>query len=407
MMRVASSRKRREGRSDVGPSPAVLALLLVAAIALPAAPAQAQSLYWLDTQYPMPTLSRSTLDGLGVFSIALAPGTLPEGLATAASGRVYWTEAAWSNAKIHRVADDLNGDVALVSGASVLRGLAVDDTAQMLYWTSSNLAAGSTIQRSTLTGAGATTLIALPAAANPRGIAVNHAAGRIYWADFDQDAIYSANLDGTMAGVWLGLATGSAPYGVTVDPATQGVYWTEYGSGMLRRADAAGTNVTSILMGLANPTYVAFEAAAGRLYWTEGGAGAQRIRRANVNGSGLVTLPPPLATYGGIAIGSGAVVAVEAAELPTEFAIDRVWPTPSRGPLRLAFSLPRDADVRLVVMDVQGREVAVLADGLVPAGRHERLWSGRTRGGSAPAGIYFARLTAEARSWVRRVVLTR
>lgn len=384
-----------------------IVLGLVAALTCSVHSAVAQSLYWLDTQYASPTLKRSDLDGLGVTSLALASGTLPEGLAADASGRIFWTEASWWSARVQRASHLLSGAVPLVSGGSSLRGIAVDVAAQRLFWTSSNLATGSAVHRSDITGTNAVTLIALGSGANPRGIAVDAANSRILWTDFDQHAIYTASLAGGTPTQWLALTPGSAPYGIVVEPGTNRVYWTEYGTGLLRRADAAGTNVTQIASGLAQPTYLALDAASSRLFWTEGGAGSQRIRRANVNGSLLVTLPPVLTSYGGIAIGSGSSLATGTDDLPREFAIERVWPTPGSGPLHIGFALPREAAVSLSVLDLQGRVVSVLADGVLAPGRYERRWNGRSAGGAIGAGVYFARLTSEGRSWVRRVVVTR
>lgn len=59
------------------------------------------------------------------------------------------------------------------------------------------------------------------------------------------------------------------------------------------------------------------------------------------------------------------------------------------GGSEIELALPRASSVRLSVYDVAGREVAVLRDGIVPAG-HNRYDFGR--GASAvPSGIYFAR----------------
>lgn len=384
-----------------------IVLCLLTALVCSAHSAVAQSLYWLDTQYASPTLKRSDLDGLGVTSLALSPGTLPEGLAADASGRVFWTESSWWGARVQRASHLLSGAVTLVPGGSSLRGIAVDAAAQRLYWTSSNLASGSAVHRSDITGTNAVSLIALGSSANPRGIAVDAANGRILWTDFDQQAIYTASLSGGAPTQWLALTPGSGPYGIVVEPGTNRVYWTEYGSGLLRRADANGTNVTQLASGLAQPTYLALDAANGRLYWTEGAAGNQRIRRANVNGNAPVTLPPSLTSYGGIAIGSGNALSAETDELPREFAIERVWPTPGTGPLHIGFALPREASVNLSVLDLQGRLVRVLADGVLPPGRHERRWNGNSTGGTLGAGVYFARLSSEGRSWVKRIVVTR
>ena len=380
-------------------------LLIVTALAAGTCPARAQHLYWLDTNYGAPALHRADADGLGATDVPLAPASLPEGLAAAASGAVYWADSALSNSAISRAAADLSNIQQVLAGGSAWRGVAIDDTAQLLYWTSSNLVTGPKVHRSSVTGSGAAVLVALPSAANPRGIAVDHGGGAIYWADFDCDAIYSADLDGAAPTLWLQLAPGSAPYGVAVDPVQQFIYWTEYNSGTLRRASLTTGVPSTLVTGLLNPTYVALDLSAGRIYWAEGGAGAQRIQRSSLTGGSVVTLPAPLTTYGGIAFGGGGTTGVTAEAPPSEFAIDRVWPSPGRGSIRVAFSLPKATRVRLSVLDVQGRQVAVLDEGVLPAGRHERFWSGRSHGRAAPAGVYFVRLAAEGRTWVRRIVL--
>ena len=57
------------------------------------------------------------------------------------------------------------------------------------------------------------------------------------------------------------------------------------------------------------------------------------------------------------------------------------------------------ARVRIVVLDVQGRTIATLVDGERPAGRHDVRWEAAAE----PAGVYFVRLEAEGRRFVRRL----
>jgi len=98
-------------------------------------------------------------------------------------------------------------------------------------------------------------------------------------------------------------------------------------------------------------------------------------------------------------------LAVEA--IPAEFALGRVVPNPMSGSMRLQYGLPAESAVRLSVLDVQGREMAVLADGVQPAGWHSAGWNGGTARGRAPAGLYFARFQSGGRTLVQRFVLTR
>lgn len=382
-----------------------LALVLAIASCALASDAHAQVLYWLDTSFGAPTLNKADASGAAIASVALPAATLPEGLVSDVTGRVYWAESAWTGARVERSAPNLASITPLVTGASCLRGIAVDDVDHRLYWTTSNQLTGATIQRSALDGSGLTTLVTLAAGANPRGIAVDHAGGRIYWADFDLDGIYRANLDGSGAALWIGLPSQAHPWGVAFDPVGQQVYWTEY-AGKLRRAPTATGLSSTLLGGLANPTYIALDPAGGFMYWSEGGAGVQHIYKATLAGAGKTALTLPLTTYGGLAFQPNASVDTPEPALPLEFALSPLSPNPSRGPVQIGYALPREARVRLTVIDLQGREVAVLADGTMPAGRHAAAWND-TPGRAAPAGVYFVRLAADGRSWTRRLVRTR
>jgi hypothetical protein len=90
---------------------------------------------------------------------------------------------------------------------------------------------------------------------------------------------------------------------------------------------------------------------------------------------------------------------------PMEFGLGPVIPNPSRGALRFELALPRATPVRVTMLDVQGREVATLAEGVFAPGRHPIEWNGLEAPGTARSGVYFIRLAVPGRSWMRRVVL--
>lgn len=95
-------------------------------------------------------------------------------------------------------------------------------------------------------------------------------------------------------------------------------------------------------------------------------------------------------------------------EVIVAFALSQPLPNPtSGGALRVDFAVPRDSRVSLGLFDMQGRHVATLLDGAVPAGRHQAVWDGTADGRSAPAGIYFVRLQAPGVNLTRRLVVTR
>jgi hypothetical protein len=87
----------------------------------------------------------------------------------------------------------------------------------------------------------------------------------------------------------------------------------------------------------------------------------------------------------------------------TEFALSPVLPNPVRGSTRFQFALPRSAPVHLGLLDVQGRELLVVADGVYPAGRHMVEWT--APGTRLDPGLYFLRMTTPERTVVRRFVL--
>ncbi len=84
----------------------------------------------------------------------------------------------------------------------------------------------------------------------------------------------------------------------------------------------------------------------------------------------------------------------------------RVEPNPSTPSTRVAFTLDRAEPVTVAVFDAGGRRVAILAEGVLPAGRHERIWDGTdARGARAAAGVYMIRLSAPGRAAASRLVL--
>jgi hypothetical protein len=69
----------------------------------------------------------------------------------------------------------------------------------------------------------------------------------------------------------------------------------------------------------------------------------------------------------------------------------------------LSFSLREESRVSLRVVDLAGRVVAHLVEGVLPAGQHVRVFEPGARG----SGVYFAELSAGDERVSRRVVMTR
>jgi len=102
--------------------------------------------------------------------------------------------------------------------------------------------------------------------------------------------------------------------------------------------------------------------------------------------------------------------------LPEKVALCQNYPNPllARGgnsETTIAFELPPFAEnsrTSIKVYDILGREIAVLLDAHLSAGRHETVWSGRdTHGREVPSGVYLYRLTNGHTTLTKKMLLVR
>src|SRR5262249_29199250 len=78
---------------------------------------------------------------------------------------------------------------------------------------------------------------------------------------------------------------------------------------------------------------------------------------------------------------------------------------PVRDNARFELDLPHAARARLALYDVMGRQVQTLVDADLPAGRHFANWDATSQG--VGAGLYWARLSVDGQTLLRRVTLLR
>ena len=154
-------------------------------------------------------------------------------------------------------------------------GIALDPAAGKIYWATWDK---GEIRVANLDGTGtASTLFAAPGN-NLCGVAVDPAARKIYWANFSTNEIRVGNLNGTGASALFTDPGGSAPSGVAIDPANNKIYWTNQFSDEVRvgNLDGSGTAQT-LFSGEDNPIGVAADPAAGKIYWTDLNSGTVRV----------------------------------------------------------------------------------------------------------------------------------
>ncbi len=97
-------------------------------------------------------------------------------------------------------------------------------------------------------------------------------------------------------------------------------------------------------------------------------------------------------------------------ELPNDLAsgLGDPFPTPFNAEVTIPFVLAEAGPVRLVVYNLMGQQVRVLADGWLTAGAHRVRWDGRTAAGvEAASGVYWAVLQAGGAVQTTKLALIR
>lgn len=92
--------------------------------------------------------------------------------------------------------------------------------------------------------------------------------------------------------------------------------------------------------------------------------------------------------------------------LPTGFSLDQNYPNPFNPVTDIRLNLPKSGQVKLVVYNILGAEVATLVDEVRPAGVHRVTWNGSNNSGQQVAtGVYLYRLTTSDFSATKKMIL--
>lgn len=174
------------------------------------------------------------LDGTGgnVFTAPGAPVESPEGLVIDPETRtVYWINSDSYTISWARLDGSAGGLVDLGGSKAEAYRLSLDPVAKRLYWfdeavdgiVSVSTSGGSVTPLNT---AGATP------ETSASGVAVEPGLGKVFWLNEAIDGVSWANLNGTGGGDFpVGEPAFDGPYGLAVDAAAGRVYWANYGAG--------------------------------------------------------------------------------------------------------------------------------------------------------------------------------
>jgi len=91
----------------------------------------------------------------------------------------------------------------------------------------------------------------------------------------------------------------------------------------------------------------------------------------------------------------------ELSALPKQFKLYPVYPNPFNPTTTIEFDLPREADVRLTILNLNGEQVAELVNNHYKAGKVIAIWNAH----KFPSGIYFSRLSINGEIHTRKMTL--
>jgi DNA-binding beta-propeller fold protein YncE len=240
-------------------------------------------------------VGRRKLLGLCVISAAAVVFLLP---ALAKADSIYWsTTSAIRTGNLNGSASGAATNVFTgETGPAGPQGVAIDSAAGKIYWANFNT---NSIRVGNLDGSGTATNL-FTAESGPEGVAIDPAAGKIYWANATNGTIRVANLNGTGSPVNLFTGEGT-PVGLAIDPGAGKIYWAN-AAGAIRVANLNGTGTAADLFsGEDNPQGLAIDSAAGKIYWASAGA-TNAIRVGNLTGGTATNLFPGETTPLGVAV---------------------------------------------------------------------------------------------------------
>jgi hypothetical protein len=100
--------------------------------------------------------------------------------------------------------------------------------------------------------------------------------------------------------------------------------------------------------------------------------------------------------------------AEEIAQIPDKFDLHQNFPNPFNPETEIRFDLPEEAHVKVVIIDLLGREVRKLIDRNIAAGYHSVVWDSRDNSGQiAASGVYLYQMSAGKFRDVKKLTLVR
>jgi len=170
---------------------------------------------------------------------ALVPRSEPESRRGGAAERLFVLEL--SGGRIHSLKPDGSERKVIASGCQMPDGIAVDAAAGHIYWTNMGSSPGTndgSIERADLDGQHRTVIVPPGTTFTPKQIQLDRKNGKLYWCDREGMRVMRANLDGTEVETLIETGRGDVDrrdqtrwcVGIALDPERGQIYWTQKGS---------------------------------------------------------------------------------------------------------------------------------------------------------------------------------
>ena len=255
------------------------ATVILAALSLQAA---AQKVYWTDTS----NLRRSNLDGSQAQTLKSGFIDITYIAADPIAGALYY---AYGETTPMIFRSDLGGNqvqpLLRFDRHHFVRGLAIDRAGGKIYWASSEGDSGGTgtIRRANLDGSGLEDVV--PNLDYPYGPVLDVIAGKMYWIHNGTHKIQRANLDGSNVEDVASVDQSDLVTSLALDPLGQKIYWADSNPGQIKRANLDGSGVEQYqpVSDFSLDAGMAIDLASRSLFWCD--TFNQKIYRGNLDGA--------------------------------------------------------------------------------------------------------------------------
>ncbi len=237
------------------------------------------------------TIKRAALDGSNATVVVSGLDNPRDVEVDVANEKIYWSSGDGSVDRIWRANLDGSGIESVVGTGphDSLRQIFLDAANGVIYF--GNRFDSGTLYRVNTDGSGLQTLFT--GSGNYWDIAVDAAAGKVYWTDVTGNTVSRANLDGSNR---QNLFTNSSSAGMALDLASGSLFVGRNGD--IVRANLDGSSPTVILPGF-EAADIALNSSEGKLYYS---TDLSNLARSNLDGSQLQTFASGVSGLEGIGV---------------------------------------------------------------------------------------------------------